>query len=367
MRLFNFLLPAAGRDGFKLDEIWREIEAVTPPARMAEQLETQDEKLMRQTPPSEQAAQIRQRRLVYLWTSILVALVAGVLIGWLTSIPVSWALLFCAGFVVRHIAQLRTTSQRLTAMTPMAIIDDFDINDFREERAKADTALNNAIAAWNREASEKLFDEKVEALQARREMYQQLNQTRDRRLREWETSLCTEHAGRFLSEFEVARAQIQGVGKKIKASLLANGVVTAADVAPEKLAYIHNVGDARKKSLLRWREDLERRIVYAADLVPTEEARAQIEREIDATRIRLEHELAGGAYYLRRMTKEIETNRVRLLPALAEARRTFTQAEKDWKTVSKRNSAAWALIALILFYLVGIGIYEALSPPFIVN
>lgn len=106
---------------------------------------------------------------------------------------------------------------------------------------------------------------------------------------------------------------------------------------------IPSIGQSRAEKLLDWRRGLERKFVFDPVRGVPPEARLKVEREVDMLRLRLEHELSGGAYYLRCAKQEIEENRRRLQPILGDARQTLAQAEKDWEVASKRNSAVKAV------------------------
>jgi len=130
-------------------------------------------------------------------------------------------------------------------------------------------------------------------------------------------------------------------------------VETATDVTKQKLRQIPVVGESRSKKLLEWRRGLERKFVFDPGKGVPPEARINIEKEIDALRLRLEYELSGGAHYLSRVKQEIETSRQQLQPSLAQARRDLAQAEKDWETAIKRNSFMPVMLALSIAVLIG--------------
>jgi DNA-binding helix-hairpin-helix protein with protein kinase domain len=70
-------------------------------------------------------------------------------------------------------------------------------------------------------------------------------------------------------------------------------------------------------------------------------------------RLRLERELSGGAFCLRRIKHQTEINSRKLQLALMEACRECAQAEKDWQEVIKRNSFKPVLWALLIALFIG--------------
>src|SRR5262249_55803883 len=95
-------------------------------------------------------------------------------------------------------------------------------------------------------------------------------------------------------------------------------------------------------------QELEKKFLFDPGRRVTPQSRIAIEKEIDSLRLRLEHELGSGAHYLRRVKQEIETNRRKLQPALAQARRELAQAKKNLEVAGKRNSYTPFLPRLII-------------------
>src|SRR5687767_11959172 len=76
-------------------------------------------------------------------------------------------------------------------------------------------------------------------------------------------------------------------------------------------------------------------------------------------RFRLESDLIGGAHSLHRLKHEIEANRQKLMPALAQAHQDLAQVEKDLKVASKRNPAWLIITGLVIAFFIGM----RMSPP----
>ena len=116
-----------------------------------------------------------------------------------------------------------------------------------------------------------------------------------------------------------------------------------SDLRAQKEAY---------ENLAQLREQKLKQLEYATrNLSP--QARISVEKEIDGIRLRLEHELGSGPFYLRRLKQEIEISRQRLEPTLLNARRELAQVEKDWDASFKRNSSVPAIIVLIISFFYG--------------
>ncbi len=79
-----------------------------------------------------------------------------------------------------------------------------------------------------------------------------------------------------------------------------------------------------------------------------------IEKEIDLLRLQLESQLRGGAHYLHRVKKEIESDRKKLQPAMLIAHRQLAQAKKDLEVASEHNSFIPTVIILVIAFFIGI-------------
>src|SRR5262249_34664393 len=123
VRLFNFLLHGADsqRGHFRLDEIWKEIEAIQPPIMP---LAPRDKTPMALEPSAEVAAFVRERRKRFI-ISLGFSAVAGLLISLSVDFPLAFFLLVLAGLAASAIAKADQTStgqmqllfQRRPAMT----------------------------------------------------------------------------------------------------------------------------------------------------------------------------------------------------------------------------------------------------------
>src|SRR5215470_4960230 len=97
VRLFNFLIPGAGthRGHFRLDEIWREIEAI----KIQDPLLIQMEKSPSATKPSAEVAVFALRMRYRFILSIVFSVIAGLAIPSLQDFPVAFFLLISAGLI----------------------------------------------------------------------------------------------------------------------------------------------------------------------------------------------------------------------------------------------------------------------------
>ncbi len=357
IRLFNFSLNGAdGQRGyFRLDEIWKEVEAVQAPGVAL----VEKSNLFKASSPSEEVAEFsRDRRKSYV-LALLFSAFAGWFIAWATDLPFSITLLAIAGVVAIGIAKIEHLSlgQTQTLFQNWQSIPDHPlVQKILAARQQAEAVISLSEQRWRKEAGNERFLDKLGELQNLRETYENLSGIRQWRLGRLEGAARKAQLDEFLDQFEVREAEIEGVLHIIKPSLLSNGVETAADVTELKLIelrQIPTVGPYYAEKLYVWRYGLEREFVFDPAKGVPPQARLKVEKEVDALRLQLEHELSGGAYYLRQVKREIEDRRQEIQPKLQEARQSLAQAEKDWEEAIKRNRVIPLVVVLIIAFFFG--------------
>lgn len=369
IRLFNFLL--AGADGarapFRLDEIWKEIEAVEPPRVALVSTEDLGDRLS----PSEEVAAFAWKRKARFFVALAFSAVAGFGVPWVSESVTSLWLLAMVLVAARWIAKSEDGIHEVRTLfqSHQLVPDDPLIESIQERKRQSEDNVRQLEERWEKEADGERYLAKLKELQARKESYDDLAQIRERKLRQLETEARKEQLEAFLEQFEVEEADLGGVWFKANSDLYSHGIETAADVNERKLRQVPSVGTYHLTKLLEWRRALEQQFEFNATRSVSQQARIAAEKEIDEIRHRLEHELGGGAFYLRRVKQEIEARRRQLQPALANARQALAQAEKDWEAAIKRHSLTPIIAVLIIAFFAGwflqsaMGFDEDFDPP----
>lgn len=353
VRLFNFLSPGGDsqRGHFRLYEIWKEIEGVGAPAMAL----TEQDKSLKASEPSPAVAFFAKDRRNRFLIALCLSAIGGLLIPLLADFPLAFLLVIIAASVSLHIARAdRPVSGQVQSLFQgeLTVFNDSFVEKIALLRRDADYRVHQIEEKWEKEAGNKPFLAKLDDLRNQLETYENLAHIRERKLQQLEAEAKKNRLDEFLDQFEINNAEIKGIGSTVKTALLSHGIETAADVI-EDVTQIPSIGQSRAERLLEWRRGLERKFVFDPIKGVSPEARIKTEKEIDMLRLRLEHELSGGAYYLRQVKQEIEENRQRLQPVLSEARQALAQAEKDWEVASKRNSFVPIVGVLIVAFFIG--------------
>jgi DNA-binding helix-hairpin-helix protein with protein kinase domain/Tfp pilus assembly protein PilF len=363
VRLFNFLL--AGSDGnrgpFPLDEIWGEIESVPAPITA---LTPQDNQIRALEPSAEVTTFAHERR-----TRFILALgfsaAAGLLIPLLTDFPFTFWLLIMAGVGAFRLAKAEksmTGQTQLLLQRQPAVSDEPLVGRIESVRQEAEDTVRRIEERWEKEAGNARFLAKLDELRTQRNVYADLPRLREQKLKQLEAAAREDQLDEFLDRFEVRKADIFPA---IKPALLSNGVETAADVTEQKLhelRQIPTIGPFYAERLSEWRCGLERGFVFEPAKGVSPQARIAVEKEIDAIRFRLEHEISSGPFYLRRVRQEIEENRKELQPALSNARQSLAQAEKDLEVAGRSNSFKPLLAVLLIAFFIGFYLASEVEP-----
>src|SRR5215510_3678404 len=349
VRLFNFLIPGTGsqRGHFRLDEIWKEIESVQAP----DTPRIPQDKLLPAAEPSADGEYFTGDRRNRLIISLVVSAFSGLLISLFIKFPLAIPLLILSGHIACIIGKAGSTgTTQLFFQRRHPVSDDPLLEKMRSRRRQAEESAQRLQKQYDREARNERWGAKRDELRNLKETYENLAQIRDTKF----TQLArNDQFDEFLDKFEIVHPDIAGIGATSIVELRSHGVETAADITEERLGQIPGLNDSRVIRLLKWRQDLEQKFVFDPGRRVTPQSRIAVEKEIDSLRLQLERELGSGAHYLRCVKQEIETNRRKLQPALAQARRELAQAKKNLEVAGKRNSFIPILATLIIALIIG--------------
>src|SRR5262249_9267964 len=312
-----------------------------------------------ETEPSADVAVFAGNRHKRFILSLVYSVIVGLAIPLLIGFPLAFLYLILAGLAFFSIAKaelnLTGQAQSLFQNQQTAPKDPF-VRRIWSLNREAEYRVRQIEERWEKEASDKAFLARLDNLRNQKETYENLAQIRDFRLIRVAQGRAKDQFDEFLNGFVINHPDIAGIGDTAIAELLSQGVLTAADITEKRLGRIPGLNESRVRRLLEWRQELEKKFVFDPGKRVTPQSRIAIEKEIDSLRLRLEHELSCGARYLRRFKHEIETNRRKLQPALAKARRELAQAKKDLEVAGKRNSFIPILATLIIAFIIGLAI-----------
>ncbi len=332
IRLFNFgAATNQNRGHFRLDEVWQEIENVAT-ANISQILEPAAGNpflpLVTTSETAREIATAKRRRVSF---ALCFAGFAGFLCSFFGGFCFGLILLIAAIAIIRIIngetANLPTKIPSL--MHPPPISNDPFIRQIEAARQNAEESLAQLKVRWQQEAGSQRFLAGLRNLHSQKETYQNLARIRQHRLEQLENDAKAAQFDEFLKQFQIADADIEEVNLATKILLRSYGIETAADLSQPRLEQIQTLDEQRAANLRGCRWELARKFVFDPANGVAPQARLAVEREMDELRLKLEHEMSSGAYYLRRIKLDIEEGQRKLQPLMAAAQKSLAQVQKD--------------------------------------
>ncbi|MCL4508429.1 MAG: hypothetical protein M1296_02755 [Chloroflexi bacterium] len=315
--LFNFK-ARTGRSTnfpFSLIDWWRQVEAVpTPEPLSAELLQ-----IHVQIPPSPGALQfargVRQRRLTLLLLVILLAV-----------LPL---LLAHAAITLQPAGRLLLLTLIVTPIVIESILSTLGYHHWHHHLRTAEQAWATFARYWEEQTGVPSFHKQWGILATEREHYQSLTTLRQTRLQTLTRTTRTTQLQRFLDQHHIATACIPAIGPARAAILASWNIETAADVNPQVLERIPNVGPKLQRRLLEWREQVARSFIFDPRRSIEPQEVAKIDQEIEAKRQLLVQDLERGLAELKLLTERITKTRVLLRPELRCQVQAVARAKVD--------------------------------------
>jgi DNA-binding helix-hairpin-helix protein with protein kinase domain len=192
-------------------------------------------------------------------------------------------------------------------------------------KSAADAALksaksdwDNLAARWDREATNKGFDELRGQLRQAHAKLSDLANERTRRMAKLRSEQEAFQRRRFLNRYRIDRARIPGIGAGRAATLAGFGIETAYDV-DRRINSIHGFGPKLTGELIAWRQRYEAQFRFNPNepIDPGEIRR--VEGELEAIRQAATTALRSGAANLQRLRTDTEAARERLQSRLKAA------------------------------------------------
>lgn len=276
-----------GRDpgalSFKIEIIWKGIESLNLPSQFQPKLSTPS------LDPSKQAIEAK-KSLNGFNLGILVAI--GAFIGFLVLPTLFWLWLII-GWVGY------SSSNEKKTINPQPFLSVYE---------EATKRWNQELDNWNQRTGAKSFRNLKQELSDAKNTYLQLIDEEKRLIQNYRNERKNKQLLAFLDTFDIASANINGIGPAREATLASYGIDTAADVSRGKLLNLPGFGEATAKPLLSWRENLEKRFVYQANENDYDRRElARIRASIESKLSPLRQKLSTGEANLRSIFNRIST------------------------------------------------------------
>jgi len=201
--------------------------------------------------------------------------------------------------------------------------------EFGQAARAAESRLRNLQFSWQREASGKEFNSKLDELRTLTEEYRKLPERRKQKVRELQRALYEIQLRRYLEQFDIASADIPHIQEGRKAMLSAYGIDDAADVTRSALEAVPGFRQSLIIQLITWRQSLAATFKFnpSRGIDPVDMQR--VDHEIAKRRTEIETLLSTGPSELNDLRRRIIAARGRLQDQLEKASMDVAQAQAD--------------------------------------
>ncbi len=134
----------------------------------------------------------------------------------------------------------------------------------------------------------------------------------DRKVKEVHSRKQSDQLDAWLDKHKIVPGKIKGISSAAIAILQSYGIETAKDLKRKNLSEVPTIGPTRVKTLLTWRQQLEKGFVFDARKSVNPVAIAAVERGIDMKRAHLVQLLAEGPAKLKHIARQTHLRRVAL-------------------------------------------------------
>ena len=301
--LFPSVVQGASGTLFDMARLWQEVEAVPHPGR-APTIDVPAPK------PSPEAVRLS---------------------GWETKrqsvAGVSAAGMALLTFVFGPIMLLAAFVTYLTILASMNKTD--EITPFKDALKAADKKWELAQSEWLKRAGPEGYERQKADLVSLRNDWNQIPAVRTRMLGELERDRERVQRLRYLDQFEIENAKIEGIGKGRKLTLASYGVETAADITPGAVSQVPGFGPKMQSRLLVWRSSLEQKFVFDPRRQVDPRDIAKVEQEVVLKKRQIEDKIKLGLAQLRQSHSQILLARQHMISQVEAVRLVYLQAQAN--------------------------------------
>jgi DNA-binding helix-hairpin-helix protein with protein kinase domain len=209
-----------------------------------------------------------------------------------------------------------------------------DVYKFRDAEAKARDTWLHAQQQWSERTGPGAFDGKKQEMLRLKALVDQLPMLRNTKLDQLRTSVRQTQLSRYLDQFEIDKASIEGIGDGRKRTLQSYGIETAADLLSTAVENVPGFGPKLCGALYGWRQSIEGSFRFNPSTGVDKRDIDKIEHEITMERRKLEQAVRKGYEELRQLHGRVMNARTQLHSPVAAAYADYLRADANYKAVS---------------------------------
>lgn len=313
--LFPFVSLGADVSAFDLTTLWRQIEAMQSPGPAPNIQAT------RPAPSAEAVSVANSFRRANVLAFAMALAVGGIGVFGGLSAPVP--LMFLVAALITFFGARRWLDKSS------------DVYKFRDAEAKARGTWLHAQQEWAERAGSAAFDSKKHEVLRLRALVDHLPALRKSKLDQLRTSVRQAQLSRYLDQFEIDKANIEGIGNGRKRTLQSYGIETAADLLSTAVENVPGFGPKLCGALYAWRQLVEAGFKFNPATGVDKRDIDKIEHEITVERRKLEQAVRNGYGELRQLHARAINARTQLHGPVEAAYAEYLQADENYKAVSR--------------------------------
>jgi DNA-binding helix-hairpin-helix protein with protein kinase domain len=207
-----------------------------------------------------------------------------------------------------------------------------------KERKRRKAALETAeymwklwSRKWNEEAGEEAFRSQLARLRETRQKYEEIDRQYRSGLAGLESTVRGRQQQQFLARHRIAPGTPPHTGASQLTVLQSAGILTAADVTPDRLRRVPRLDKAQLAGLMAWREGVEKAFLFDPGRgVDPADVRALV-HQYQPLMKPIERELVQGIGRLSRIQQDVQKKRVLLRPNVEKRAQELAQARADYR------------------------------------
>lgn len=313
--LFPLVSLGADVSAFDLTTLWRQIEAMQSPGPAP------DIQATRPAPSAEAVSVANSFRHANVLAFAMALAIGG--IGVFGGLSAPAPLLFLVAALITFFGARRWLDKSS------------DVYKFRDAEAKARDMWLRAQQEWAERAGSAAFDGKKQEVLRLKALVDHLPTLRKSKLDQLRTSVRQAQLSRYLDQFEIDKASIEGIGNGRKRTLQSYGIETAADLLSTAVENVPGFGPKLCGALYAWRQSVETGFKFNPATGVDKRDIDKIEHEITVERRKLEQAVRNGYEELRQLHARVSNARAQLHGSVEAAYAQYLQADENYKAVSR--------------------------------
>lgn len=219
------------------------------------------------------------------------------------------------------------------SVTKKALSKDHGIERMRRQQVEAESAFSNAQQDWNRRASGGVFYEARTEFLRHKADFDAIPKKRLAALDALRAEQRKRQLDRFLENFELEDAQIEGIGVGRKRVLESYGIEAADDIVMSRLHAVPGFGPKMISRLMQWRRSCEAKFVFDAAKAADPRDIGKVEQEIQTLRNQIYVSLQASHTRVIQAHAEVLRTRQAIKGTVEELAEKLAQARADYKFV----------------------------------